>query len=610
MASHNYDIPLMSKSMSELIGGYDVSLKIRAEQDLLGETEYECYMRFVEDLEKSKDPGSEFYFDKTEVKRVLEFASLLTVYDGKGNASGLQLYPIQKFIVANLYGWRSRETDCLRYRESYISFGRRNGKSFITSVLLHYFATGSSYRSERGICFSIKKDSAMIAFRQFGSFIDADPDLEELYNYSANNGTAESKGTKNRVEVFSGAKDADGYQSGYAISDEIALQDGQLYQLILDGQSNLPQSQCIGISTAGFKLGGWCHKRYKAIKTGLKAKNLSDTLFVCICEIDDDDDYGDWHAWCRANPVLFFDQKTRLKKAQISVYTEKYMNAVQQGGLQMNSWITKQLNHWNAAPDSLLCNFNELSNSRFDFSFADVAKKYKTWYLGVDLAQVADLNSVAWLTWIYEKDGKLVDPNTIDAHQRLYINVISYMPSATLTNHIITDKVDYKRYINTELILTTGGKGLRTDYAEILEDIKKTMRMHNLNMKTIACDPYGVGTIQSGLDDICETLILQSQNRKALSPYIETFAALVNSSEIALSDKTCDLFIKAVTGAVVETADDGYLQVTKPNNDAKAPVRIDPVDAVIDGLIAPVIDRNNDTISAEEVIELWADLYK
>lgn len=600
----------LSKSMSDLLGGYDKNLITRAKKGYVGETEYLCYMRFFNELKIQDSKNFPYVFDDSEVKRVIEFASLLTVYDNQGNKTSLKLYPLQKFIIANLFGWRNVSSNLLRFRESYISVARRNGKSWISSVLLHYFELCSSFRSERAICFSVKKESAKIVFNQFCSFIDADEDLAELYNVSKVNGNASCKGTDNYVTVFSGAKDADGFQSAYAVGDEIALMDGELYQLVSDGQANLPQAQLVGITTAGFLLDGWCHRRYKGLKKNLKAGKLQDSMFVMICEPDEDDDVSQIETWCKANPILFFDHAGKLKQDVIKVYRDKFHQAVQQGGRVMNSWITKQCNIWNQKADSLICDFSKLEECKYDFTFEDVLARYKEWYLGVDLAQVADLNSVCFCTWIkVGADGVLLDKDAV-GDEKLYIHHRNYMPSQTLDRHIQTDKVPYNMYIDRELFLTTGGGGLRTDYTEIYQNIKALKDEYELTYKVIACDSYGVASISKDLEDITECLIMQNQHRKYLSPYIEMFGVMVSANEIAISKQDSEIFFRALTNAVVVEQSDGYVEIQKPTASQNTFYRIDACDAMIDAIIAPIINRQReDSYTTDQAIDDMASLY-
>lgn len=606
------EVRLLPPDLSKLIGGYDKNLKNRYEAGLAGNAEVMCYDRFYDDIERSKSKFFPYYLDQKECERVLKFSSLLVVYDEQGTRHRLELYGIQDFILVNIFGWKNKESNTARYRESYIQLGRRNGKSWINSVMLHYFLTASKYRSERAIIISVKKESAKIVFNQFAQFVDADPDLAELYNISKANGYASSKGTDNYVTVFSGAKDADGYQSIFCCADEAGLQDGELWQLIADGQANLANAHMCSITTASFTIGGWCHNKYKGFREQLRTKTLDDRVFVLICEPDPDDDVSDYRCWAKANPVLFFDQQGNLRQDRVDTYTSKYNAAARAGGKQMTSWKTKQCNIWCVAQDALLCDFDKLHESKVDFSFQDVMNLYKNWYLGIDLAQVLDLNSICWATWIYvDKKNHLLPPDKKrDGIQKLYLNWTNYIPAATLSRHIQTDRFDYAAYLEKEIWLTVNGGGQRTDYSEILGHIKKIKEDNEIHFKTIACDPYGCSSIQQGLADICDCLIMQSQSHKALAPYVEQFGGLVAADEICISKGSCDIFIKAVTNSVVSFDNQGYCFISKPTIDNNTNYRIDPCDAMLDAIIAPLIDRDTEDYTIEDAINDWAELYR
>ena len=110
-------IKKLPKIISDLTGGYDHQLQTRLNMGAVGQTEIMCYNRFLDDLAKSKSSDYPYKFSTNEVKRVLKFCSLLQQFDAKGGRVSLKLYPWQKFVVLNLYGWVHKETGLLRYRE-------------------------------------------------------------------------------------------------------------------------------------------------------------------------------------------------------------------------------------------------------------------------------------------------------------------------------------------------------------------------------------------------------------------------------------------------------------------------------------------------------------
>jgi hypothetical protein len=57
---------------------------------------------------------------------------------------------------------------------------------------------------------------------------------------------------------------------------------------------------------------------------------------------------------------------------------------------------------------------------------------------------------------------------------------------------------------------------------------------------------------------------------------------------------------------------DGYLEVKKPTQNQNTNYRIDPVDAMLDGIIAPIIDRDKilEAVNYDDLVDDWLDIYK
>ena len=66
-----------------------------------------------------------------------------------------------------------------------------------------------------------------------------------------------------------------------------------MYKLMLDGQQNVDNALTLAITTAGFDLNGPCYQQYLFAKKVLSGAIRKDSLFIHICEMDDDDDIWD-----------------------------------------------------------------------------------------------------------------------------------------------------------------------------------------------------------------------------------------------------------------------------------------------------------------------------
>ena len=96
----------------------------------------------VKDLEHS----DKYFYSQEKSEKVIKFAELIAYYEG------VELADFQKFILASIYGWRRKDNDLKRFRNVYISLGRKNAKSFLSSIIsLYELLYGESQPSNRQI---------------------------------------------------------------------------------------------------------------------------------------------------------------------------------------------------------------------------------------------------------------------------------------------------------------------------------------------------------------------------------------------------------------------------------------------------------------------------
>ena len=231
------DIKLLQvpAELKEFIGDYHKALVKRADMDLLGESEYRCFKRFLQMYGSGK-----YKFAAKAMRRLFQYLGLLVYVDENGKASRLKLYPAQKFLMCGIFGLRHPDG---RYAVNTASLymARRNGKSFMLAGVLHYLMGMSKFRNELIILASCKGHNATICFNEFTKFIDNDPLLRETYdNVNRTACWAKNKATGNRLEMFrtgAGAKKSlDGFTNKVAVIDEEMLCDEiitkELYFLI------------------------------------------------------------------------------------------------------------------------------------------------------------------------------------------------------------------------------------------------------------------------------------------------------------------------------------------------------------------------------------------
>ena len=87
--------------------------------------------RDQKDLRRSKKKDFPYYFNQELADKAINFVELLPTTSG----DPLKLEPFQKWLLGMLFGWRKKSDDTRRFNECFISFSRKNGKSFLMSCI-------------------------------------------------------------------------------------------------------------------------------------------------------------------------------------------------------------------------------------------------------------------------------------------------------------------------------------------------------------------------------------------------------------------------------------------------------------------------------------------
>ena len=603
------------KELEPYIGDYYKALCKRSEMELVGQSEFLCFKRFLDMYNSGK-----YDFAFKAMDKLFAFLGLLIYIDEDGKPHRLELYPVQKFIICGIFGLRHKDGRYIVHTAN-LYMARRNGKSFLLSGVAHSLMGMSKFRNELIILASCKGQNATICFNEFTKFIDNDPHLREVYdNVNRTACWAKHKLTKNRLEMFrtgAGAKKTlDGFTNKVAIIDEEMLCDEIITKTIQDGQAHFKDKLLVTMSTAQYEIGGDNHKKWMNLRKQLYEGTLPEDVFLFLAEPDQEEiaakDYASMKVWGKANPVLLFEQDGYTIKQHIKrSYMQKAKTAMTVKSFDLQTFATKQCNVWYCAEDRSLCTHDQLIACRVKYNMDDVVNAgYKFWYLGMDLAQVLDLASVNWQVYVYEDaQGNLVPPGAEYARKRLFVHTVSWMPKNRLDSHVVGDKFCYYDYLGTELQLCEAAGGDNIDINQIYQYIKDIKEKLDIYYVTITADPYNVAGIEEKLADICDNFILQNQSPKALSQYIEALSQEFKDGNVAYCGGQEDIFEKAVTGSVMVRNTTGYYSIEKISLRANDNIRIDPLDATLDGFIANYIDNSRDVVNGDDAISDWEDMF-
>ena len=198
---------------------------------------------------------------------------------------------------------------------------------------------------------------------------------------------------------------------------------------MLDGQQNVDNALTLAITTAGFDLNGPCYQQYLFAKKVLTGAVRKDSLFIHICEMDDDDDIWEPNNWLKANPLNLWADDLTPDREKLARMAEKAIDAKEKQGADLVNFLTKSLNRWVTYTGGAFIDAEHWTACGHERTLADMTGR--DCYLGIDLSSGGDLTSIA-----------LIFPPA-SGEERPYIWSHSYMPELRLAEHEKTDDVPY-----------------------------------------------------------------------------------------------------------------------------------------------------------------------
>ena len=345
--------------------------------------------RHLNDLEKQNTKEFPYYWDIDASERVLEYAETLVNIEGN-EPKQVKLIGSQIFGIGCRFGWK-KQNGYRRFRRSYKSVARQNGKTFENGIMGTYIGNFSGYNYGKLFTVATKKRQARLAWEAMAQFIKADKELSDLFEVKDYKSLIICNITNSTIEALS--KEAgldDGFRSIFSSIDEIHQhKDNKIYKAIYNGTGALEETLISMITTRGFDISptsfSYEMDNY-AIKV-LEGLATAEDFFVDIHCLDKDDDPFDEKNWIKANPYLASTEKG-MKTLREFAQTAKDM-----GGSELRDFITKILNLWARNNENQFINLEDWKECECD----DTIERYrgKTCYGGLDLSHGGDLTTLA-----------------------------------------------------------------------------------------------------------------------------------------------------------------------------------------------------------------------
>lgn len=558
-----------------------------------GEDARLAFKRHLNDLKRSEknDPAFPYIFAPEKAEDIIELANKLTIAEGEGNQE-FTCAGFQEFILGSLFGWVHKETGKRRFTDSYVQLARQQGKSILDAIIGIKCSNFDNYNYGQIYCTATKSDQARIVLNEISKFINADTELQELFDIKDYKSEIIGRITNTVIRALGrDTKSIDGFRPYLGIVDEYhAHKDNQMYKLLKGGTRKLKQSLISVITTAGFNLNGPCYELYKYCRRVLRGIDANERQFVYIAQMDEKDNKWDPQNWIKCCPLSGNDPEL------VSQMQEDAKKAKSMGGEELLDFLTKALNIWVTNSETSFIDLKEWEKCGCKKTLENFKRKKAV--CGLDLSSGGDLTTLA-LEFPYE------DEKTGD--RKYYIYSHSFIPKRRMQEHM--EKEDNAPYVIWEkdglLTATTAAKGIKTDYKTILKHLNTLIDTYEIDLEAIAYDPHNASAFLLDLEDFGCDLVEIKQSARSLNDTTVDFQLEVKAHNIEYDERN-KLLTRSMNDAILSEPNSfGEIKIDKMLQKN----RIDPCDATI-CCHKVAMGMDLDAIDINDCVDAFLDLYK
>lgn len=465
--------------------------------------------RHLSDIDKSKHNDFPYHFDRVRADHAIKtfqgFRHTQDVYQGKP----FNLQPWQAFIEASKWGWRSKDTQALRFFTSYVEVPRKNGKTELIGGEMVYAFEFEGVRGAEVYSAATYREQAekayKAAFIMIGYIMKESPYYRKVlnYRYPQISNTLDYSVMRPLSRDREGS--LDGFNTSFAAIDELHAHKSRATLDVIESSTGSRASSHISqITTAGFNKDWPC---YQIRSTGidvLKGIKEDDNKFVMIWTIDEGDDWNDENVWIKANPnynVSILPSKLRAA----------HTKAANEGGIAEIEFRTKRLNEWCDTAATWIKDDIVIACGA-DYTIEDF--RGRECFIGLDLATLYDINSMC--LFFPSRNGK-------EPHRTLSFHFIG---EDSLKERVHRDHVDYYKWQQQGFIYGTPGNS--TDYSFVKQKIL-SLATNGIRVIEIAYDRWNAYEIIHQLQDQGLTCCGFGQGFASMSTPTKALSKLYNN---------------------------------------------------------------------------------
>ena len=459
---------------------FAVSVLFSSQYITCRDTQLACF-RHLRDLQRQETTDFPYKYDLNFVNAIEYFAR--SCPNPTNMNEKIKPMAFESFILDSIIGWRNVNTGGCRYHIGDISFGRKQGKTWVASILanFYYFCVGINGSAQDFLVASVDSEHVNKLFDyislQAAQIIKMDEFKDVAKKLDIEVQATQIIGHKNRNIIRKGSAKAGGFDSKhdlFATFDEIGglspKFDEKINQIVT-GQGDIPNRLFIKISTA-YPDPKVSFKREEDLMRELiedDERREGDETFMMIFAQDSEDEVFSPELWEKSNPLLA-NPETHDK--QLSGLISLRNNLERSGNLA--SFANKTLNLWSRQFQNSflsLANINKNIIENFAISNRDV-------YLGIDGSMSNDNTSI----------GMIFPYN----ENMFHIEQHSFIPFAQAKTIEAKEKQDGIRYRELEsdgLCSITSNNTGTINYEQVWQWVVDYIERNKLNLRAIVVDP-------------------------------------------------------------------------------------------------------------------------
>lgn len=475
------------------------------------EAQREGWADWVRSYQDAAAMGDGCWFDIAQAEYVERFFGMLSFHQGPFAGEPIKLLGWQRNgLLWPVFGWR-REDGSRRVRVVYCEIPKKNGKSAISSGVVHYMLCGDGEPGPEVYAAAVDRKQAGIVYDEAARMVDGSAFLQSRCRVIRSTKKIVCEQPSGEFRALSAdSESAEGLNVHACIMDELhAHKNRHLYDVMRYGGVARRQSLFWVITTAG---------EYNEQSIGWQEHTAAERVFsddmedwtyhaLMFCADEKRDDWTDLRVWRRVNPSV-----DRVLKE--SEFQEQIQAALRTPSL-VNNIKRRRLNMWVQNAEAWIHDMQRWHALRQDLRFEDL--KGRRCYGGLDLSSNEDLTAFA-----------LVFPPVVEGEAYTLLSW-HWIPKDGIVAHGRANQAPYPQWVQQGWLRTTEGE--TTDYRQIRREILELLG--EVVCEEVCYDPMYASETVTALDDAGVNMVDFRQTIMNFSPAMRSFERLYLSGEIA-----------------------------------------------------------------------------